>query len=87
MTESIYSWNIPKRKLFVDMEKDLTDFHGLIRKLSNYGWGRAQIQAMVGNAFWYDNVKNNLSDEINIWLLGRIRRIVEFNPHLGEDET
>lgn len=87
MKKLVFSWNIPKRKRFLEMEKDLTQFFGLIRKLSKHGWSKSQIKAMIGNAFWYDNVKNNLSKDIEIWLLGRINRIIELNPHLGEDEN
>jgi len=67
------------KKLEVEMSQDLTKFFGLIRKLSQHGWSKSQIQAMVGNAFWYDNVKNDLSNDIRIWLKGRIDRIKELN--------
>lgn len=69
-----------------NLKKDLTEFHGLIRKLSQHGFGQSQIKAMVGNAFWYDNVKNNLSKEIQIWFEGRRDRIIELNSHLTRSD-
>lgn len=60
--------------------KDVTEFFGLIRKLSNHGYSQNIIETMVANAFWYDRVKNNLSNEINIWSKSRIDSIMRLNP-------
>ena len=71
-------------QIFIDMKNDLTEFFGLIRKLANHGWSEGEIKAMVGGAFWYFKVKNDLSKDINIWFESRKKRIIELNPHLEE---
>jgi hypothetical protein len=84
MSKIEYSWQIPDNPIFTEIAKDLTDFFGLIRKLSQHGFTEDDMKTMVFSAFYYDKVKNDLSKEINIFLISRVNRIIELNPHLGE---
>jgi len=73
-------------KISIEIKNDLTQFHGLVVKLSKHGFSISQIKAIVGNCYHYDVVKNNLANEINIWHKGRIESILRLNPHLNEEE-
>ena len=66
----------------IEIMKDLTEFHGLIRKLNDHGFSKDKIISMVGNAFWYDRARNNMTDNISIWHKTRIEEILKSNPHL-----
>ena len=83
-TKIEFYWMIPKQPKFIEIANDVTEFFGLVRKLSNHGYSRDIIKTMVANAFWYDQVKNDLSKDIEIWVLSRVNRLIELNPHLGD---
>ena len=81
-----YSWQIPDNPLFTEIAKDLTDFFGLIRKLSQHGFTETNMETMVFSAFYYDKVKNDLSNDINMFLISRVNRIIELNPQSGKNK-
>lgn len=83
MNEIKFSWQIPKKPIFTEIANDLTGFFSLIKKLSQHGFTETQMKTMVYSAFWYDRVKNNLSKEIDIFLISAVNRIIKLNPHLG----
>ena len=73
-------------EISIEIKKDLTQFHGLVRKLVHHGFSKDLIKIMVGNCFRYNVVKNNLAHDIHIWHKKRVGEILSMNPHLGKEK-
>ena len=73
-------------EISIEIKNDLTQFHGLVRKLSQHGFSESQIKAIVANCFWYDVMKNDLANVIDVWHKGRVESILKLNPHLNEEK-